>query len=383
MTVRLRNCLAGLLLACAAAFGPTVPAFALEYIRNYAFVTTNSAEIVAIDMRHNRLAKRIRLKEIPKNLFVLEDLRLLLSMQEDGDAVEMFDLAQERLLAPIAVGHRIDFAQYHRQKNLLAVADAERGLITVIDPVSRKIVSKTSGIAQMTGLTFDPSGESLFVTTGRDEMIAVIDVATGGVSKWLLTEDAKRAEANHGLASLTRTPNGWIAVAMSKNKGQPASFVDMRHQAVLKRIDLGGTPSNRGYSTADGAFIIFPNDRDRHISIVSMASQSEVARLRGGSEMIGVNTGWFETIALITDRGTENVFVVDLVERNIAGYIRLPGRPGTPATAPDGMKAYIPLTDQDKIAVIDIRDRKLMGLIDGVGPGPRGIFTAATLSFCH
>ena len=99
--------------------------------------------------------------------------------------------------------------------------------------------------------------------------------------------------------------------------------------------------------------------------------------------MTGINTGWFETTAFVISRGEDKAVILDLVEMKPAGEIALPGSPETGVTTPDGRKLYVALSEANQVAVIDVRERKLLKLIDGVGEEPWGATMVGAIGYCH
>lgn len=139
----------------------------------------------------------------------------------------------------------------------------------------------------------------------------------------------------------------------------------------------------RAYSTADGRYMLVPNNGDRTVSVISTDSLEVVATLPGAEDMTGVNSGWFEATAFVISRGENKVVVLDLVELKKVGEIALPGTPETGVTTPDGRTLYVALSDSNQVAVIDIRTRQLVKTIDDVGDEPWGATMAGALNYCH
>ena len=129
--------------------------------------------------------------------------------------------------------------------------------------------------------------------------------------------------------------------------------------------------------------MIIPNNGDKTVSVVSTATLETVATLPGAEDMTGVNTGWFETTAYVISRGENKAVVLDLVSMKKVGEIALPSSPETGVTTPDGKKIYVALSGSNKVAVIDARARRLIGMIDGVGAEPWGATMVGALNYCH
>jgi YVTN family beta-propeller protein len=129
--------------------------------------------------------------------------------------------------------------------------------------------------------------------------------------------------------------------------------------------------------------MLVPNNGEATVSVVSTSTLEEVARLPGAEDMTGVNTGWFETTAVVISRGEDKALVYDLEAMAKVGEIALPGTPETGVTTPDGTRLYVALSGTDQVAVIDLRERALIGTIDGVGDEPWGVTMLGALNYCH
>jgi YVTN family beta-propeller protein len=85
----------------------------------------------------------------------------------------------------------------------------------------------------------------------------------------------------------------------------------------------------------------------------------------------------------VASRDERALLIVDLTERSLVGKIALPAAPGIGATKPDGLKLYVPLAALNKVAVVDIRTRRVIKLIDDVGTRPWTVQLASQIAFCH
>ena len=98
---------------------------------------------------------------------------------------------------------------------------------------------------------------------------------------------------------------------------------------------MGDSPW-RACKTANGWFMIVPNNGDETVSVFSTASPfKEVARLKSAADMTGVNTGWFDTTAFVISRGDDKVVILDLENMRNVGEIEVPGEPLTGGIRPD------------------------------------------------
>ena len=167
---------------------------------------------------------------------------------------------------------------------------------------------------------------------------------------------------------MTNTPDGRPASPHTA-KAVELAVIDLRTRQLKKNLELGALPW-RAYSTADGRYMLVPNNGDRTLSVIATASLEVITTLPAAADVTGVNTGWFETTAFALSRAEDKAVVYDLEAMAKVGEIALPGTPETGVTTPDGAKLYVALSDTDQVAVIDIRARRLSGTIDGVGDEP-------------
>jgi YVTN family beta-propeller protein len=129
--------------------------------------------------------------------------------------------------------------------------------------------------------------------------------------------------------------------------------------------------------------MLVPNNGDRTLSVISIATLEVVATLPAAEDVTGVNSGWFETTAFALSRAERKAVVYDLQAMVKVGEIALPGTPETGVTTPDGARLYVALSDTDQVAVIDIRARKLIKTVDSVGDEPWGAMMVGALNYCH
>jgi YVTN family beta-propeller protein len=91
----------------------------------------------------------------------------------------------------------------------------------------------------------------------------------------------------------------------------------------------------------------------------------------------------FDSLAAVISRDGDEALLLDLLERRPLGAIALPSRPETAVSAAAGTKLYVALAGSDRLAVIDLQERRLATMIEGVGDQPWGVNMARALSYCH
>ena len=149
----------------------------------------------------------------------------------------------------------------------------------------------------------------------------------------------------------------------------------------MTSLSLGDRPW-RAYASADGRYMIVPNNGDATVSIVSTETLQTVATLPGAAGVTGVNTDPAGKTAFVISRAEEKIVLLDLETLSPAGEIALPGGPETGVLSPPGEKLYVALSGIGQVAVIDVPGRKLIGMIDGVGAEPWGTTMAGADNYC-
>jgi YVTN family beta-propeller protein len=270
---------------------------------------------------------------------------------------------------------------------LLAVGNIAAGTVSLVSLATEREVARVDGLFDPHNLTFSPDGALLYVANLGASHVSVIDVASAAIIDEIKVAEPPALAAGgsgvefQGIINVTATPDGRLGFA-AHGEANELAVIDLRTRELKKRVALGELPW-RAYSTADGRFMLVPNNGDRTLSVISTASLEVVATLPAAEDVTGVNTGWFETTAFALSRGGKKAVVYDLEAMAKVREIAFPGTPETGITTPDGAKLYVALSDTDQVAVIDVRARALIKTIDHVGDEPWGVMMIGTLNYCH
>jgi YVTN family beta-propeller protein len=199
------------------------------------------------------------------------------------------------------------------------------------------------------------------------------------------TEIASAADSrvirHQGIINVTATADVRLGFA-AYGDGNALSVIDLQAQTKIKDLSLNDMPW-RAYASADGRTMIVPNNGDRTVTLIDVASQAVVATLPGGTDMTGVNTSPLSPLAFVISRGQDKAVLLDLETRQAVGEITLPGTPETGVTTPDGGKIYVAMSGTGAVAVIDVLQRRVVKTIGDVGKGAWGVGMAGTVGYCH
>lgn len=357
-------------------------------VSRYVFVPNRaSADVAVIDTREDRVVARLPVGRVPHQVAVSDTLGLLVASNTAEDTISVVDLATGELRATLPLDREPEHMELSPAGDLLAVGNIGAGTVSLVSLRELREVARVDGLHEPHNMTFSPDGSRLYVGNLGADFVSVVDVAGARVVDEIPVGEPKAValagadEEYQGVVAITRTPDGRLGFA-AYGEGDRLAVLDLRTGERLDTIPLGELPW-RAYPTADGRYMIVPNNGDATVSVISVPERREVARLPGAADMTGVNTGWFETTAFVVGRGENRLVVLDLVEMERAGEIPLPGTPETGVTTPDGTRLYVALSDVDSVAVIDTRSRRLVRTIEGVGDEPWGTFMVGALNYCH
>ncbi len=364
------------------------PASAHEDISHYLFVPNRaSADVTVIDSRTDQIVARIDVGNVPHQVAVSDSLGKLVASNTHDNTISIVDLSTMTVEATVALDVEPEHMEVSPGGGVIAVGNIGAGTISLVSLTENRETARIGGLFEPHNLTFSPDGALLYAANLGANQVSDIDVADRVVVKEIQVADPAAFAALdsggefQGIINVTRTPDGRLGFA-AHGEGDTMAVIDLRSQETVKHIALGDEPW-RAFSTADGRYMLVPNNGDRTVSVISVAELEVVATLPGAADMTGINTGWFETTAFVISRGEEKVVVIDLVEMAVVGEIALPGSPETGVVTPDGAKLYVALSGSGQVAVIDTRSRKLVGTIDDVGSEPWGSTMVGAVNYCH
>ena len=365
------------------------PAAALEPDGQYLYVPNrSSSDVAVIDHATQQLVARVEVGKVPHQVAVSDRLGKLIASNTADNTVSIIDLATLRSEATLTLDHEPEHMELSPDGLIVAVGNIGAGTVSLISLEESREVARVDGLFEPHNLTFNADGSLLYVANLGAEHVSVVDVAAAKVVNEIpvaeptaLAATGGTTEEYQGIINVTRTPDGRLGFA-AHGEGNVMAVIDLASQRKIKSLELGELPW-RAYGTADGRYMLVPNNGDATVSVIATDSLEVVATLPGAEDMTGINTGWFETLAFVIGRADNKLVVLDLEAMAAVGEIALPGTPETGVTTPDGKTLYVALGDTDQVAVIDVGRRELVKTIDDVGDEPWGAAMAGALNYCH
>jgi YVTN family beta-propeller protein len=364
------------------------PGLALDAVDGYVFVPNRgSADVAVIDSRTDRLVARLPVGRVPHQVVVSDVAGKLVASNTADDTISIVELSSLETRT-LELDHEPEHMELAPDGRLLAIGNIAAGTVSLVSLDDEAERARVTGLFEPHNLTFSPDGSLLYVANLGANHVSVVDVASGAIiSEIKVAEPAALAGTEgpgaefQGIIDVTRTPDGRLGFA-AHGDGNRLAVIDLRTGQLRKNLQLGELPW-RAYGTADGRYMLVPNNGDRTLSVISTATLEVAATLPSAADVTGVNTGWFETTAFALSRAENKAVVYDLQAMARVGEIAFPGTPETGVTTPDGTRLYVALSDTDQVAVIDVRERRLIATIDDVGDEPWGATMVGALNYCH
>ena len=351
-----------------------------EDLDRLVFVANRTSPAIAVvDSATDRLIGQVELAAIPHQFALSDAAGLLVASHLAPAALSIVDLRSDEV-EHFDLAIRPEQLEIDPTGTLVAIASAADDALLLLSASGDHGSRRIAAVARPGDLLFDRDGGFLFVASTARAAVAVVEVETGRVVAQI--DLAAAAGTDPGpVRALARTPGGELGFALHGANGL-ISVIDLRERRYLTTIALPG-PALQAYPTANSQHVLVPNGRDGTVSIISTWSLKETARLPGAAGVAGINTGMFDSLAAVISRDGDKAVLLDLLERRPLGEIALRSRPETGVSTAAGTKLYVALAGSDQLAVIDLRERRLVTMIDGVGERPWAVNSAGALSYCH
>lgn len=130
--------------------------------------------------------------------------------------------------------------------------------------------------------------------------------------------------------------------------------IDTRTDEIVKIIDVPGGPVGVDF-TPDGEAWVH-SDYDGTVTVIDTSTDEVLETIDTGGWGAGrISVSPDGRFAASTRNDTENVAIIDVGKREVAGYVTLGPGPGFPLFSPDGTKLYVMVRGKGDVAVIDLQ----------------------------
>ena len=362
--------------------------FEPEALSHYIFVPNRaSADVAVIDTRSDEVVAHVPVGQVPHQVAVSVDRMKMVTSNTADDTITITDLTTLEPAGTVELDHEPEHIEIGPDGETVAIGNIGAGTVSLISLQTDDELARIDGLYEPHNMTFSRDGRLLYIGNLGADVVSVIDVAKAEIIDEIevgspqTTASEGDPDTYQGIINVTASADGRFGFA-AYGEGDAMAVIDLDNHETIKTLELGNLPW-RAYASADGRYMITPNNGDETVSIVSTAELEEITRLPGAADMTGVNTGFFDKTAFVISRGDDKLVMLDLDTFQPAGEIALPGTPETGVTTPDGKKLYVALSSTDEVAVIDTASRELIKRIGDVGDEPWGVHMSGALNYCH
>ncbi|MBI3207839.1 MAG: hypothetical protein HYZ37_02935 [Candidatus Solibacter usitatus] len=248
----------------------------------------------------------------------------LLWMTDPGEgtnSISIIDVASRKRTGTIDLGryrrpHGMDLDK--KTGHLIVTIENPNGLL-LVDPIAKKVLRMFDVKGNNPHMAiFGPRGETAFVSNTNSGTLAAIRLNDGAVT---LVKVGERPQG----AVMTRDQRRLFLTVID---GKAVVLLDTTGPKVTGRIATSGGPARLAL-TPDEKTLVYNLQAEERCGFADVATGKEI------------------------------------------GWVKIPGKPLSLSLSRDGSRAYLGLQDSDKIAIVSVRDRKVLRVIDmprGSGP---------------
>lgn len=316
-------------------FVAVAPIFAAAQTPSPALLVLNKEEgsLAIVDPSSGRIAGRVPTGESPHEVAASADGKLAFvgnyGARTPGGTITVVDIATLKRLRDVELGplrrpHGITVAE----SKVYFTAELNK-IVGRYDPASDKIdwlLGTGQNTTHMVLLSKDAN--TIFTANIGSDSVSVFERATDAVG-W----NATVIPVGKGPEGIDLSPDGkrlWAA----NSRGDSVSVVDIASKRAIETLDVHTKRSNRLKFTPDGRLVLISDLEGGDLVILDVGSRKEIKRLKLGRAPEGILIEPAGARAYVAVSGDNNVAVVDLktleVARRIIGF-----------SSPDGM-AWVP-----------------------------------------
>ena len=289
------------------------------------------------------------------------------------------------------------------------VANEGGRALTAIDAGTNRVVATLTGIEGPHNVQVAPDGRTVWAVSGHDSLAAMVDAAslklhgtvrTGmGPAHVVLTPDGRQAYTSNGsddtvsaidvasMKTLATIPVGsfphgmrpspdgnWLYVANAK--GTTVSAIDTRSNRVTAAIEVGKNPVQVGFAPGGDVAYVSLNGEDA-VGKIDVPTRRLVAKTKVGDGPIQVYVSPDGKYLLAANQGSPDqpartVSIIDTATFSVTDTVETGNGAHGVVIDPSSRHAYVTNIHGNDVAVLDLRERKVVARIP-VRAEPNGI----------
>lgn len=341
----------------------------------YAFIASMSSKsIFVIDLQQRTLAHTIVLKKAPSSVTVSERLRALVIGHAAQQSLSLIDLSSSEL-TPIS--YPLDLTPTSVVMSpvgeTVAIFDKEAGRLQVHAIRRRTVLLSVDDVRTESGFTFSSDGATIFWVDDTRGTFNAVDL-------WSERKSIVLAEPQSGLSAISRSIDGTLAFVSEASAGV-VYMIDLSSFATLRKVRVGASPG-RPWGTADGRYMLVPNNGGRTMTAISTASGESIYTVSTVEHPSFINPGWLDTtVAAVGEFG--HIAFIDIDNGKVTARHQLDGAPLDGIVTSDSRTLAIPVPESGSLVFFDMQSRtrtsSIVGLPRDIGPAALAISN----NLCH
>lgn len=294
----------------------------------------------------------------------------LVVVNKGGASVHLVDVASGRTVAALPTGegpHEVAISEDGRTAVVTDYGAREPGsTLTVVDVPSAAVL-RTVELAphrRPHGIAFLPGDREVVVTSEATGHVLRVDLTTGGIVEALPT--------GQGGSHMLAVPRSAERVWTSNARDDTVTEIDLAAGSRTRILEVPPTPEAIGV-TPDGAEVWVGSNEEGTVSVVDAASGQVARVLDGFAWPYRTLVTGDARLVLIPDLRAERLVVVDRAGRREVRALAFPGGAPQGVTVAAGDRtAFLSLSAEDRVAVIDLETGAVVGHLPA-GRGPDGL----------
>jgi YVTN family beta-propeller protein len=273
-----------------------------------------------VDIDTNRLIHYVPVPLGPRGLAMAPDGRKLYIGSQEVSSVSVLDTASDRVVSEIDVGRSPTWLVLSPDGRSLVVSVSETNEVAIIDTATDRVAGHIS-VSRPDASAISPDGRTAYVaSTSLDGAALVVIDLVKRVPVGRVALAGSAGALSFGLDG----QHLYFAVA----GGDSIEVLDTRRNEIVAAVDAGAPYGSVSAGTAFGQLVL--SGGRRALVLIDPARNSVGAVVDVGMTPVAVATGADRRTVYVTAQGSGNVLVVDLVDRQIRGRIRIDDLGATP-----------------------------------------------------
>jgi YVTN family beta-propeller protein len=289
----------------------------------------------------------------------------LLVLNKNDDTLMVFDTPSNNRLATIKVGHEPHEVAVTPDGRKAYVSNVGDRSLTVVD-LTRNVVARTlrpDRVDKPHGLAVTPDGRWLVVTSEGSHRIYLMNVARDSVERVITTTQA----GTHMIALSNDGHRAWLA----NRESDTLTEYEVASLHLLRTLKVGPGPEGIAMSP-NGRWVVTALQNAGQVAVIDAGRGLVSTRLPAGQIPIRVAFPPRMPVALVTNRGSDDLTILDLAARHVIDTIPLGKHPGGVVTNQKGNRAYIALSQANSVSIMMIPGWEITASIP-TGEGPDGV----------